>query len=118
MALPRPGTDGHRLTGGLGGGSADAGTGLQDFGTGHKIGDEMRIEQTFGVARGTPSQWRIRYYNIQPDHFSWIADRSTDGGKTWAKDYQKIEARRLGPARTLPSFAPARNRAGGGTGGT
>ena len=94
---------------------ADAGTGLQDFGTGHKIGDEMRIEQTFGVARGTPSQWRIRYYNIQPDHFSWIADRSTDGGKTWAKDYQKIEARRLGPARTLPSFAPPRNRPGGGT---
>jgi len=91
---------------------ADAGTGLQDFGTGHKVGDEMRIEQTFGVARGTPSQWRIRYYNIQPDHFSWIAERSTDGGKTWAKDYQKIEARRVGPARTLPSFAPARNRPG------
>jgi len=90
---------------------ADAGTGLQDFGTGQKVGDEMHIQQTFGVARGTPSTWRIRYYNIQPDRFSWIADRSMDGGKTWVKDYQRIEAHRIGAARTLPSLAPARNRA-------
>ena len=89
---------------------ADAGMGLQDFGTGQKVGNEMHIEQTFGVARGTPSTWRIRYFNIQPDSFNWVADRSTDGGKTWAKEYQHIEARRIGPARTLPSLAPARNR--------
>src|SRR5216683_3667331 len=62
---------------------ADAGTGLQDFGTGHWEGNEMRIEQTFGVARGTPSVWRIRYHHIRPDSFSWTADRSMDGGKTW-----------------------------------
>ena len=54
---------------------ADAGTGLQDFGTGHKEGGEMRIEQTFGVAAGQPSVWRIRYYDIRPDRFSWTADR-------------------------------------------
>ena len=84
---------------------ADAGTGLQDFGTGRRVGAELHIEQTFGVARGTPSMWRIRYYNIQPDRFSWSADRSADGGKTWVKDYQQIEARRIGPARSLGAFA-------------
>jgi hypothetical protein len=89
---------------------ADGGTGLQDFGTGQKVGQEIHIEQTFGVAYGTPSVWRIRYYNIQPNSFSWIADRSTDGGRTWVKDYQKIEARRIGPARTLGALAPARPR--------
>jgi hypothetical protein len=30
-----------------------------------------------------PSTLRIRCYDIQPDRFSWTADRSTDGGKTW-----------------------------------
>jgi hypothetical protein len=89
---------------------SEAGGGLQDFGTGRKVGGEVHIEQTFGVARGTPSMWKIRYYNIRPDAFSWIADRSDDGGKTWEKDFQKIEARRIGPARTLPPLAPARTR--------
>ena len=88
---------------------ADAGTGLQDFGTGKKEGAEIHIEQTFGVAAGQPSTWRIRYYNIGPDKFSWTADRSADGGKTWVKGFQTIEARRIGPARTLPALAPARN---------
>jgi hypothetical protein len=82
-----------------------AGTGLQDFGTGRKVGDEVHIEQKFGVTSDTPSVWRIRYYNIRPDAFSWIADRSDDGGKTWEKDFQKIEARRLGPARKLGPLA-------------
>ena len=86
---------------------ADAGAGLQDFGTGRKVGNEVHIEQKFGVASDTPSVWKIRYHNIRPDGFSWTADRSDDGGKTWEKDFQKIEARRLGPARTLgPLAAP------------
>jgi hypothetical protein len=91
---------------------ADAGRGLQDFGTARREGSEMRIEQTFGVAAGTPSVWRIRYYDIQPDRFSWTADRSTDGGKTWEKNHMQIEARRLAPARFLGPLAPARNRGG------
>jgi hypothetical protein len=90
---------------------ADAGTGLQDIGTGHWEGDEMRIEQTFGVARGTPSVWRIRYHHIRPDRFSWTADRSTDGGKTWATNYQQIEARRIGPPRSMGALAPAKKPA-------
>ena len=86
----------------------DAGRGLQDIGTGHREGAEMRIEQTFGVASGNPSLWRIRYYDIRPDHFSWIADRSTDGGKTWTTTYQQLEARRIGPPRSLGPLTPTK----------
>jgi len=89
---------------------ASSGTGLLDFGTARREGDEMKIEQTFGVASGEPSVLRIRYYDIQNDRFSWTADRSTDGGKTWIKDFQQIEARRIGPSRTLAALAPARNK--------
>jgi hypothetical protein len=87
---------------------SEAGSGLQDVGTGHWEGEEMRIEQTFGVARGTPSVLRIRYHHIRPDRFSWTADRSTDGGKTWARNYQQIEARRIGPPRTMGALAAAK----------
>jgi hypothetical protein len=87
---------------------AVAGGGLQDYGTGQRKGTDVRIEQRFGVASGNASTWRIRYFNITPDSFSWAADRSTDRGKTWVKDFQTIEARRIGPARTLGPLAPAR----------
>ena len=93
--------------------SAEGGTGLHNVGTAHKVGAEMHIEQKFGVMSPTPSLWRIRYYDIRPDRFSWTADRSTDGGKTWDPKYLEIEARRIGPARTLGPLAPARKPAGG-----
>ncbi|HEY1494400.1 MAG TPA: hypothetical protein VGF49_07645 [Candidatus Solibacter sp.] len=84
------------------------GGGLQDVGTGQRVGGEVHIEQKFGVASGNMSTLRIRYYNIQPDRFSWTADRSMDGGKTWSKEDEKIEAHRIGPARSLGALAPAR----------
>ena len=87
---------------------ADAGTGLMDMGIAQKKGAEMHIEQTFGVASGNPSTLRIRYYDIQKDRFAWEADRTVDGGKTWIKRQQTIEARRIGPPRSLPALAPAR----------
>jgi hypothetical protein len=90
----------------------DAGGGLQDFGAGHCVDGEMHIEQKFGVAGNHPAAMRIRYYNIQPDRFSWTADRSTDDGKTWVKDFQRIEARRIGPARSLGPLAAARKAEG------
>lgn len=96
------GLDRWELVGMVGGG------GLQDVGTGQRTGDEVHIEQKFGVATGNESILRIRYYNIQQDRFSWSADRSTDGGKTWSKEDQKIEARRIGPARSLGELAPAK----------
>jgi hypothetical protein len=86
----------------------DAGNGLQDVGTAQHVGSEMHIEQRFGVMTQTPSTWRIRYYDIRPDRFSWSADRSTDGGKTWEKDYLQIEARRIGPSRSMGPLAPAK----------
>lgn len=89
---------------------ADAGTGLQDFGTARRVDKEMHIEQRFAVASGKPAIMRIRYYNIAEDCFSWSADRSTDGGKTWVKNHLQIEARRIGPPRTLGPLAPARNK--------
>lgn len=88
------------------------GNGLLDFGTARKEGAEMHIEQRFGVAEGQPSILRIRYHDIQADRFSWAADRSTDDGKTWVKDFQTIAARRIGPTRSLPALAPARKAAG------
>jgi hypothetical protein len=88
--------------------SAEAGTGLQNVGTGHRVGGEMHLEQKFGVMSPTPSIWRIRYYDIQPDRFSWAGDRSTDGGTTWVTDFLRIEARRIGPPRALGALAPAK----------
>lgn len=88
--------------------SAERGTGLQDTGTGRMVGDEMHIEQRFGVASGTPSLWRIRYYDIRPDGFSWTADMSMDDGATWHRGYLRIQARRIGPARSLEPLAPPR----------
>jgi hypothetical protein len=88
--------------------SAEAGTGLQNRGTGRKVGAEMHIEQRFGEMGGTPSVWRIRYYDIRPDRFSWAADRSLDGGTTWERNHLQIEARRIGPARSLGPLAPPR----------
>jgi hypothetical protein len=80
---------------------ADAGGGLQDFGTAHRVGSEVHIEQRFGVTSERPSTMKIRYYNIQRDRFSWTGDRSVDGGKTWEKNHLQIEARRIGPPRSL-----------------
>jgi len=87
----------------------DGGNGLQDIGTARKVGAEMHIEQKFGVMSQNPSSMRIRYYDIRPDRFSWSGDRSTDGGKTWGKNHLTIEARRIGPPRSLGPLAPARN---------
>lgn len=90
----------------------DGGNGLQDFGTARRVGSEIHIEQKFGVMSDQPSTWRIRYYDIGPDRFSWAADRSMDGGKTWAKNHQTIQARRIGPPRSLGPLAPAKKTAG------
>jgi hypothetical protein len=89
----------------------DGGRGLQDVGTGQRVGSEIHIEQRFGVMSPEPSTWRIRYFDIRPDRFSWIADRSTDGGKTWVKGFQQIDARRIRPARTMGALAPPRDAA-------
>lgn len=82
--------------------TAEPNGGLRDFGTAQRVGDEIRIEQRLGTGSGQPSIWRIRYYNITKDKFSWIADRSNDEGKNWIQSYMSIEARRIGPPRSVP----------------
>ena len=83
----------------------DEGSGLQDFGTGRRVGSEMHIEQKFRAASGKPVIRKIRYYDIRPDRFSWTSDLSRDDGKTWIKDELTIEARRIGPSRSLGALA-------------
>jgi hypothetical protein len=87
----------------------DGAGGLQDIGYGNRKGGEVHIEQQFSVSTGKPNTLRIRYYNIQPDRFSWNADASRDGGKTWSKDDQHIEARRIGPPRPPAPMTPAKS---------
>ena len=82
----------------------DPGGGLQNTGTGTRVGDEMHIEQRFGVAIHRPFTLRIRYYAIAADRFSWSADRSTDEGRTWTNGFQRLEARRVGPAHSVESL--------------
>jgi hypothetical protein len=86
----------------------DRANGLQDFGTARRVGAEMRLEQRFNVAQGTPRTLRIRYYNVQGDRFSWAADRSDDGGKSWIENFQTIEARRIGKPRSMEPLAKPR----------
>jgi hypothetical protein len=88
--------------------SAEDATGLQNVGTAHLVDGEMQIEQKFGVMSKTPAIWRIRYFDIKSDRFSWTGDRSTDGGKTWVTKWLQIEAHRIGPPRSLGALAPAR----------
>jgi hypothetical protein len=48
------------------------------------------------LTQGTPQgggMSKIRYYDIRPDRFSWMSERSRDGGKTWTKG-ARIEATR------------------------
>jgi hypothetical protein len=92
--------------------SADFGTGLQNIGTARRVGSEMHVEQKLRGIGQKPSRWRIRFYNIKSNSFSWTADRSLDGGKTWEHKHQQIEARRIGPSRSLGQLAPSRNPVG------
>lgn len=86
----------------------DTGNGLQDIGTARRVGQEMHLEHRLEYMSGKQAIWRIRYFNIHPDRFSWVADRSTDNGRTWVTNYQTIEARRVGPPRSMGPLAPPR----------
>src|SRR2546430_10201637 len=73
----------------------DAVTGRWSELAGVKDGAEMHVEQRGQSRDGGTTVLKIRYYNIQPDHFSWVADHSSDGGATWVRDYWRIEAARV-----------------------
>lgn len=56
-------------------------------------GKDRFVVQTYGTGPDALIT-RIRYYAVTHDHFLWRADGSTDGGKTWMRDFWKIEANR------------------------
>ena len=62
--------------------------------------NEMIIVSKGTDAEGKSTTTRIRFYNIKPNTFSWIQDRSEDDGKTWNEGTLKIEAKRI--AATAP----------------
>jgi len=65
-------------------------------------GREMHVEQRGQAPDGRTTILKIRYYNIQPQHFSWAADQSSDGGASWVRDYLRLEATR----RSKPTPRP------------
>lgn len=48
------------------------------------------------IQHNGPILMRIRYFNITPTSFSWRADRSTDGGQTWIRDWWSMQVTRIG----------------------
>ena len=61
---------------------------------GKEEGQEIHVEQRGRTPDGRTTILKIRYFDIQPNHFSWVADRSEDGGVTWVREYLRIEATR------------------------
>jgi hypothetical protein len=61
---------------------------------GTKEGAEMHVEQRGRTPDGRTTILKIRYFGIQPNHFSWSADQSGDDGVTWVREYLRIEATR------------------------
>jgi hypothetical protein len=86
----------------------EQGNGLQDFGTARRDGNEMQIEQRFGVRSAAPTVRRIRYYAISNSRFSWTSDLSRDDARTWVTDELRIEARRIGAPRSFGPLAAPR----------
>ena len=68
---------------------------------GVKEGPEIHVEQRGQSPDGRTTILKIRYYDIQPDHFSWAADQSSDGGATWVRNYLRLEAVRR--SKTAPA---------------
>lgn len=69
----------------------DNGGGYLEF-TGHADGD-TRIFARSMVINGKVMMARMRFYNIQPNSFSWDWESSADEGKTWKLNW-RIEYRR------------------------
>jgi hypothetical protein len=64
-----------------------------EFAIGMTWSDE---KNRYAIQRYGTAIMRIRYFAIEPNRFLWRADRSTDGGKTWVRDWWTMEATRIG----------------------
>lgn len=73
--------------------------GLRNTGIARRTNGEIQIEQRIHDDSGKAALLRIRYHSIEASRFSWTMDRSTDEGKTWTLNEQRIEAKRIGAAK-------------------
>lgn len=53
-------------------------------------------ENRYAIQHQGPTIMRIRYFAIKPNEFSWRADMSADGGKTWSRDWWTMHVTRVG----------------------
>jgi hypothetical protein len=81
--------------------------GLGHMGTAQRVGNEIVANQNIGSEDAHPSVWHVRYHDIGPSHFTWDADQSADGGKTWDRDFMTIRASRVGPPHAFTSLVPS-----------
>lgn len=68
-------------------------SGAWQAGTGEQVDTEMHLIQSPAQENPDGNWLRIRYYDIKPDSFSWIAD--VGDGKTWIPELMRIEAKRV-----------------------
>jgi hypothetical protein len=75
-----------------------------------RVLDEYRVVGDGGETHYVTTT--LRNYNRAADRWELMgADAGAGLQKTWIKDFQQIEARRIGPARSLGPLAPARKPA-------
>jgi hypothetical protein len=73
-----------------------------------KEGSDMQIEQSFGGRL-----LRFRYHDIRPERFSWLG--TAPDGSGGQVEFQRIEARRVGPPRAgVLAVRPASGRGADG----
>lgn len=58
-----------------------------DF-TGGMEGNQMILRRQFTNAEGQAVMQRMRFYDIEKDHFDWSWERSLDEGQTWEPVWQ------------------------------
>ena len=81
-------------------GSIDAYHGRTSEGSGALRDGELRFEGHGTDAQGKTTLTRTRYFDITPDSFRMLQDRSIDNGQTWDEGVLAIDARRMAASAT------------------
>jgi hypothetical protein len=93
---------------------ADAGAGLQDFGTAQRVGEEVRIEQRFGVAKGNPppcgSGTTTSGRTVSPGRPTARTTTERRGSRTSSRSKPGASARRGSWGRWRPRESPPLRR--------
>jgi hypothetical protein len=59
------------------------------------VDGELRTRSTGRDAEGRPYVQRARFFDITRDGFKFVADRSSDGERTWDEAVLRMDARRV-----------------------